>query len=70
MVSQFQSNGDMEHRDSARVNLELMEQGVLKLLESNLLNNWTGSIIHEVMHIYTMRRVQRCKCSKTGIQVQ
>ena len=60
----------MEYGDDARVNLESMEQGRSRLLEGNLVNIPTGSIIQEVMHIYTVRRMQGCECSRAGMEVQ
>ena len=56
--------------DGAGVNLELTEQEGSGFLEGNLVNIQTSSIIQEVTHIYTMRRVQGCECSKTGMEVQ
>ena len=39
--------------DGARVNPELIEQGGSRLLEGNLVDILTSSIIQEVIHIYT-----------------
>ena len=40
------------------------------LLKGNLVDIQTGATIQEVMHIYTMRRMQRCECSRTGMEAQ
>ena len=40
------------------------------LLEGNLVNIQTGANIQKVMYIYTMRKMQGCEHSRTGMEVQ
>ena len=39
------------------------------LLEGNLVDIQTGANIQEVMHIYTIRRMQGCERSRTGMEM-